>query len=749
MNKVDIYVNNLRLDIFDDEEITINLSVQNVQDISKVFTDFTQGFTVPATAWNNAIFQHYYRTDVDTSSITKKTKLDGESLFLDYKFRVLKDGGTVEAGSCCADALDALGGSLTETRTAVAFDGRLRQEARIEINSLVFRTGVIEIENVQMKGTEPYAYSLTFYGDIVTLSDLFGDDHLYDLDFSKYDHDYTDDEVRIRFISDTDADFFYPLMSPVKNWYYNSSLADIGDSNIAANGSAAAHGIHWYELKPAIKATAILTAIQAKYGITFTGSFLSSVPFVDLSLWLHRTEGYLFSSGNDIAWTLIDFNRNTGSGSDFNLTTETWTSPADNDYQFVVTMASGTENYELGIFFNGQLQASALVDAHVTGIQRSFDLYVPLGTNVQLAIRPQASNSITFQCSDYSCDQLDRETGLPVSNEFSVDQTATQTISFKVVVSDLMPEIKVKDFLAGIIKMHNLVVVPNSSTSFLLQPLSSWYADSVDQNYQTYFDITEYSVNRPPIYREIEFKYQPTEQILGFQYQQTNSIGFGDLRAAFTFDADNLTIDVPFECPLFERLTDQDTGNLTTVLVYKSITSEADDEGNFNPYLGAPVLFYGYFDADFTFFDEPIMWVDSDGTTTRTITNCWYSNVSNRYDQTLFQANSMCFGANIDPYFLQVVKNGLYYNYWAEYITSLYNKSRRLVQVDAVLPLGKILTLNLQNKVIWNNTKYTVNSVSVNMTTGKCRFELLNDDQSVTSGIYATPSEPLFPAEVA
>ena len=97
MNKVDIYINGFRLDLFDDEEITINLSVQNVQDISKVFTDFTQGFTVPATPFNNAVFQHYYRSDIDSSSLTQKTFLNGESLFLNYKFRVLKDGGVVEA----------------------------------------------------------------------------------------------------------------------------------------------------------------------------------------------------------------------------------------------------------------------------------------------------------------------------------------------------------------------------------------------------------------------------------------------------------------------------------------------------------------------------------------------------------------------------------------------------------------------------------------------------------------------------
>jgi hypothetical protein len=50
---------------------------------------------------------------------------------------------------------------------------------------------------------------------------------------------------------------------------------------------------------------------------------------------------------------------------------------------------------------------------------------------------------------------------------------------------------------------------------------------------------------------------------------------------------------LPFECPLFERLTDVDTGDLTNVLVYKSITNELADDGvSFKPYLGEPILFY-------------------------------------------------------------------------------------------------------------------------------------------------------------
>jgi hypothetical protein len=326
---------------------------------------------------------------------------------------------------------------------------------------------------------------------------------------------------------------------------------------------------------------------------------------------------------------------------------------------------------------------------------------------------------MTYQVTDYS--GID---SITATSEFSVDQTLSATYSFQVVVQDLMPEIKVRDFLAGILKMYNMVIVPTTSTSFLLQPLDDWYAAGSDKDYQEYLDITEYVVNRPPLYREIEFKYQETEQILGFQYLQTNNVGFGDLNVDFTFDGDEFLIELPFECPLFERLTDQRDGSLTNVLVYKSITSEANEDGTFNPYLGAPVVFYGYFD-DYDISSNPVSFIDADGTTERIVEGAWYANTSNRYSSAA-ASHAITFGADIDPYHLQSVNQSLYNNEWSNYITDLYAKSRRLYNVEAVLPIGKIITLNLQNAIIWNNTKYLINNVSLNMTTGKATFELLN-----------------------
>jgi hypothetical protein len=342
----------------------------------------------------------------------------------------------------------------SSTSVTNTFDGRLRQEARIEINSLPFRTGVVEVENVQLKGTEPYAYSLTFYGDVVTLSDLFGDDYLYDLEFpEEYNHAYTDGEVFDRLTTDAYAPVFYPMMSPVDNWYYNSDPSAKDDPNLHFKGTNEDHGIHWYELKPAIKVTAVLSAMEAKYGITFTGSFLSATPFVDLSLWLHRFEGYLFSGGNDIEYQLINMNRNTGSGSEFDLATDTWNVPAGlsagRPYSFAVTMQNASENYELSVFSNGALIASVLVNEHPsTSVTTTLQpVFVADGAAVQLFIRPQFFTSMTYQCTDFTVTNL-----ITSAVSFSVDQTTSQTYTFELVIQDLMPEIKVKDFLSGILE---------------------------------------------------------------------------------------------------------------------------------------------------------------------------------------------------------------------------------------------------------------------------------------------------------
>jgi hypothetical protein len=286
-----------------------------------------------------------------------------------------------------------------------------------------------------------------------------------------------------------------------------------------------------------------------------------------------------------------------------------------------------------------------------------------------------------------------------------------------------MPEQKVSDFVSSICKMFNLVVIPTSSTSFDLLPLGDWYASGATIDLSQYFDITESQVERPQLYKQINFKYNETGAISGEEYRLTNNVGYGDLRAEFVFDTtEELMVEPQFDQMLFNILTDEDGGGLTDILAGYAVTRELET------YLGQPFLFFApetYFIGDF-----PISFIDQSNTITGhdavEVDTLWYCNTSSKPTNgaTTYSTN---FGADLDPYFLESVNNSLYNAYWKDYITDLYDPSRRLVRIPAILPLGKILNFDLKNKLLWNGQRWIVNVATFNLTTGRAEFELLND----------------------
>jgi len=548
------------------------------------------------------------------------------------------------------------------------------------------------------------------------------------LDFSAYDHNYNGATIQQGFDSDAlfSGEVFYPLMSPVRNWVYNvNSSSDPrheDDIQYVTGHTGHHHGVRYDELKPAVKVVKIIEAIETKYGIDFVGDFMTDTQFNKLFLWAHRYEGYLYDSTTAIEWQLINFNRTTGGGVEFDLSTETWTVVDTDIYELSVTTQNVGAAYEIGLFQNGVQIGVAQEDAHpASSILITFEGYgFDAGDEVQIKIRPRTATTFNYQVTDYTA--YDAST---ITQRFEVDQTAFATYTFSLAMSPLMPEIKVADFVSGILKMYNVIITPNSSTEFNLQSIDDWYADGSDKDFQEYLDIDETIINRPELYRRISYEYKDTEQILGYEYQRTNATGFGDLRADFTFDGDEFKVELPFECPLFERLTDIDNGTLTNVLVYKSQTREFDTdfENRFQPYVGAPILIYGDFSLDIS--SNPISFVDEANAETQ-VNQVWYANVSSTSTGTGL-AYSICWGSDTDPFYLTPVGKSLYQTYWKDYIADLYNIKRRTLSVKGILPLGKILTLSMNDKIIWQNQKWIINDVNMNLSTGECQFELLND----------------------
>lgn len=673
MYKVDLYINNQKADLFENESIEINLSTQNIKDISKVFGDFTNSFTIPASTTNNKIFKHYYNVDID-------------------------------------------GGYISNLRTT----------AFIEVNNNLFRAGVLELEGVQMKKGQPYAYNVGFYSNVTSLKDKFGEDTLNDLDLSSLNHTYNDTNIEAGlngYVSGTDDSIIYPLISPVANWIYDSTSSDSGANNIWYHNGHPEHGVFYYDLKPAVRLTKIIDAIEAKYSITFDSSFFASNNFSKLFMWCHRRAGYMFKDqtySRSAISEKIDFT--TAGAGDFNTTNDRYEintasqNPAKVIYnvsQFGVTDTKyAIEVYVNDIFFSSK---------DFEGDSGNSEVILPplvIGDYVDLrVVSKEADLETTLTSVTATWYEIDTATGTWTTNDVA-STSANQVYAGDVDVAAQLPEQKISDFIGSLVRAFNLVIVPTGNNKYDIESLDAWYTTGITREITEYVDTEEVNIRKPQLYRRINFAYNETEAVLGEQYRLQNDIGYGDLRADFSFDGEDFDVKVGFDNMLFERLDNLNNG-LSEINVGKSITRELE------PYIGQPFIFFATGTITVSDNTERFGYIDMSGNENAK-DEFWL--VSNLNGTTAEEVTAtLNFSTEVDPYLLQGFSGGLYDLYWKNYITNLYNSNRRVFSFNAQLPLGLMLALKTNDSLIINERSYIINQLKLNLSTGQSQLELIND----------------------
>jgi hypothetical protein len=668
MNRVDLYIDGQKVDFFEQESIELTMSVQNVKDISKVFGDFSKSFTLPASPNNNAVFKHYYNVDVS--------------------------GG---------------------------FNANTRTDAFIEVNNNVLRSGVVELEGVQLKNLQPHAYKVSFYSKTTALKDLFGEDTLNDLDLSAQDHDYNDTNIETginSYVSGTDNAIIYPMITPVTRWYWDSQGSH-GAGNIHFHNDPD-HGVFYYDLKPAIKLQKIIDAIETKYGVTFNSDFFDSADFGKLFMWCHRRAGYMFKDQPVGATSELIELVSGDAAFDSTLHRFPVTSTANPALISYSPSATASTNYRVDVFINDELFSSK----EHTGSATNVFVFLPtlaIGDYVDMRLAPSGDGGqvtvgmVANWYADAAGTTILAATATPLA----------MTTAGIVTISDQMPEQKVADFLSSLIKMFNLVLVPTSSTAYDIEPLDDWYAEGSNYDITSYTNIEEVGINRPSLYKRVSYSFNETEAILGEEYRLQNDVGYGDLRADFEFDGDEFEIEVGFDNMLFERLSDvnpQPSQNLglTELNVGQCVTRELE------PYIGEPIIFYASGNLRvalaYHWSYTPM------GTSPSAIEkqDMWLiGNVNSSTAASVTQ--TINFGTEVDPYLLQGFGQSLYSTYWKDYITDLYDVQRRLFSFRAQLPVRVMLDLKTNDKLTILERNYIINSVTMNLATGEAQLELLND----------------------
>jgi len=694
MQKVEVYIEGQRAEMFNDVGVTITDTIKDVRDVNKVFTEYSQTFSLPASKTNNKIFKHYYNNDI-------------------------------------------VGG----------FDARIRVPAKLELNSIPFKTGYIKLEGVDLRGNKAHTYRITFFGNTISLKNLLGEDLLSDLDWlNNFSVDENGDDLLwnpafieqylTESVDDRTVDgvvypnaIQVPLITHTQRLYYDSdtaaSILDSGDLHYHDAGGTHRHGVKWNELKFAIKLKIIIKAIENQYGIVFSSDFFDNDDsFQNLYMWLHRTKGGV-TTGSQIT-EYVSFvegwSNYVGSISRMSNNALTLTNAVIDSLvlRLEPNSASINKSYSVTVFQSGNVVYQSTSDSGI----RSFNIPIALlaGYTVQVA----SNEAVSFDLVRWSVDTFPNQSD-------TYDTTFNVAEEFIFNIQQQIPKMKVIDFLTSIFRMFNLVAYVQGG-EMVVKTLDSFYSSYNSYDITKYVDVSKSQTNVALPFREIVFTYEGLGTFLAKQHNQLFNKDWGrEEYKGSTYSGDSLKIfsegiynyKIPFEHMKFERLIDLNTSDLTDIQWGFCV----DD--NESSYIGKPLIFY--MDLKTLATDERISFVNSVDPVTNepsshTPISSYYAPANSDLSKTqVSDRQSLNFSPEPDEWELVTTNETLFNNYHINYISSVFNESNRLNKITAYLPLRILYKYTLADRFIVSGKSYKINSIETDFYTGKSEIELLSD----------------------
>ena len=669
MQNIQLYIEGQRVDMFKDESVEITQTIKNVQDLDKVFTDFSRTFSLPATKINNKIFKHYYNFDI----------VNG-------------------------------------------FDARTKKSSNIELNSLPFRDGKIKLEGVDLKDNKPHTYRITFFGNTVTLKDLFGDDKLSSLSsLTAFNQPYDSAGIKQGLQANSLLnDVIVPLITHTRRLFYDSHTGHAHDDNHTGNlfyqqGSGHEHGVLYSDLKYAIRLHNIIEAIESKYDITFSDDFFvaTNKPYHNLFMWLHRKKGEVQN--------LTGVNQSIVSG---------FTNGTDTNTQTEMTNGTTLEffgdsqryNQDTELRFFSTTTTPYNVSLQKDGVQL-LNILAPIGGNLVIdqiefdgfyTIYIESEGDINFTSIEWfiSYEQLPYTKSYQITNYDHID-------TFEFDITQQIPEMKVIDFVSGLFKTFNLVAYVEKNTDVIIvKTLNEFYEDGNVYDISKFVDNTKSSVNISLPYREINFQHEDTNTFLAaIHNQKFNKVwGKSEYTNGEKLDGGIYSIKTPFSQMKYERLYDVNGGSPKTVQVGYFV----DD--NQESYFGKPLIFYPITQTSSTPISFLTTVTDHEPITNYNIPSNHLSLVPalSKYNLNFYNEVDEYLGSNL-------FTDTLFQAYYSDYITSVFNPKNRITKVTAYLPLKILLNYTLADKFIIGDHQYKINSIKTNFKNGKSEIELLND----------------------
>jgi hypothetical protein len=674
-----------RIELFSDEKISVTSSIQNINDIGKTYTDFSQTFTVPATKNNNKIFKHWYENSLDTQ-----------------------------------------------------FSTLVKADAYIELDTIPFRSGKIQLESCDIKNGQPQSYSITFIGNLGNLKDKFAGKFLKDLDSTLYDILYTAEIVKNKIVGiGSNPNVMFPLISSDRYWNYDSAIDPTN------NISNTLYPIRYNELFPAVRLQSIFNMIGNDFDVNLQGTienpsaFLTDERFINAYLYLKNAESFtaketltkvnLTSESGDSS-TLTGYTVNLTNDTIINTTAQSGIVVGSNPYIFTskkitfnITPSVSGISYSIKINKNGILIFDSGFLNSTSGVVYTKEIENTSNrnaTNDYFEIYVGTSGTFTFTTNTSAVSTYTHLSAFPIQqatktrNFLSASQT---TPSYTLQINQYMPEIKIEDFFSGVLKMFNLTCYSSDGINYTIDTIENYYATGDIIDLTKYIKSDSINLTRVKTHKKINFLYEKSESLVNVGFNSNAGIEYGSLyyENIPKSDGEEYSIKLPFEDLNFNNLKDK----LQVGYCLKT---------DYQKYIPKPIILYDYNPTGLTPLTGADWWFNTNITGGTSTQHTSYK----AFGQELLTGGitySLNFPEQQSTLTNEVVANSLYQTYYSNYIGNIFNYRARLIKVSALLPISVLTSLKLNNRIIIRDKRYIINSFTTDLTTGEASFELLTD----------------------
>ena len=285
------------------------------------------------------------------------------------------------------------------------------------------------------------------------------------------------------------------------------------------------------------------------------------------------------------------------------------------------------------------------------------------------------------------------------------DNTFTKELD----ISGNFPDMKISDFVAGVLKQFNLTCYGLSPTIFQIEPLEDWYSKGRIIDVTKHIDIDSIDYERVKLYKKIGFKHLKSATILNTQFAANNNREYGDLEQVYDYDGGEYVIQLPFENLCHQKFTGTD------LQVGYSL------DKTLAPIIPQPILLYMNEQKTVSFYFN-------DGTSTNHITSYMPFGQDLIYNSSKYTLN---FGQDNSTFFLEPIERNIFKVYYYNYLANLYSKKQRLVSCKGLFPTPILTSLKMNDRILIRDKRYIINEIKTETTTGDVDLVLLNDFRSI------------------